>query len=367
MKYIISTCALLCSLTLHAAQPVAGKWITDQQHQTLNDPQSSGLTFRHGELIHLSDNSAAPELRNKLLRINPHTAQLLAAPIELTVSPALKKSCFAELLHNNPDWESLDWDRKDDTSFVTVTEDSSKFSLNDECARRYADTYATDYPTLLVKIKTDKALTKAEIVAVRPVQFPQSASVGNFPNDGIEGLAFDDNNNLYLALEKNMANKPMIFKTPYTQNFWDTEDFVQVTDTELQLPAIDDENHPLNGMDFLPSPIKGHPGYLVTAARNDDQLWIFDLSKQQQPFVQQLNFYAPTDDTGNCPAYEQMVQTAIEGIAIDGDTVYMVNDPWKQHYPDNIQCPANAANFKKFAPLLFKVLVDPRWFIDKDK
>lgn len=363
MKYFLTACSLLCSLGIHAAQPLAGKWITDQQQQTLNDAQSSGLTFRHGELIHLSDNSASPELRNKLLRINPATARLIAPAIELTVSPTLNGSCFAELLHNQPDWESLDWDRKDDTSFIAVTEDSSKFSLKGECASRYAKTHSTEYPTLLVKIQTDKALTQAEIVAVRPVQFPNSAKVGNFPNDGIEGLAFDDSGNLYLALEKNQANKPMIFQTPYTANFWATENFVEVTDTGLELPPIDDENHPLNGMDFLPSPVKGHPGYLVAAARNDDQLWIFDLSKQQKPFVQSLTFFAPTDDSGNCPAYEQMVQTAIEGIAIDSDTVYMVNDPWKKHYPDNIQCPVNEANFKKFAPLLFKMQVDPRWFI----
>lgn len=362
MKSILSACLLL-SFTLNAAQPVAGKWILDQQQQTLNDSQSSGLTFRHGELIHLGDRSASPELRNKLLRINPATAQLLAAPIPLTVHQALHNSCFAELLHDNPDWESLDWDRKDDTTLIAVTEDSSKFSLSEECARRYADTHSTVYPTLLVKIKTDKVLSKAEIVAVRPVQFPEIARVGNFPNDGIEGLTFDDNGNLYLALEKNLANKPMIFKTPYTADFWATESFVQVIDTGLALPPIDDNNHPLNGMDFLPSPLTGHPGYLVTAARNDNQLWIFDLSKQQKPFVQPLTFYAPTDNSGNCPAYEQMVQTAIEGIAIDGDTVYMVNDPWKRHYPDNIQCPANDANFKKFAPLLFKMQLNPEWFI----
>ncbi|MDR6983703.1 hypothetical protein J2X32_002339 [Rheinheimera pacifica] len=359
--YLISI--LFTTGVFATTQPVAGKWITDLQGQTLTDPQSSGFTWRHGELIHLGDNSAAEHMRNKLLRINPHTAQLNAEPLNITVSSQVLSGCFGELFSKYPDFESLTWDRADDTVFITVTEDSSFVQLSADCKAKYGDTHSTDFPTLLVRIETDRNMSRAEITAVRPVQFPKSAVVGNAPNDGIEGLAFDTTGNLYLALEKNQANAPMIFKTPYDKDFWQQQGYVKVQDSGFILPVPDANNHPINGLDYLPAKKAGHPGYLVAAARNDDQLWIIDLSQQQAPFVQQMAYYAPTPADSACPAYEKMVQTAIEGVAVHGDTVYLVNDAWKKHYPDNIQCPANAAHFNKFAPLLFSLPVDPRWFI----
>ncbi|SNY44224.1 hypothetical protein SAMN06297280_0707 [Arsukibacterium tuosuense] len=354
---------------------IGGQWLTDQSGQNLIDPQSSGLTLRHGELIHLGDNSAALPMRNILLRINPQTGQLTAPPVKITIASQLLQNCFADLLTDYPDWESLTWDRQDDTTLVTVTEDSSGYKLSPECARRYADTHSTSYPTLLVKIKTDQALTQAEIVAVRPVQFPARAKVGNFSNDGIEGLAFDNDSNLYLALEKNQANAPMIFVTPYSAEFWSSEDFVRVADTGFKLPVPDANNHPINGLDYLPHPDNSHPGYLVAAARNDDQLWVIDISQRQPPFVQQLHFYAPTtvpphvakptntEASDNCPVYEKLRNTSIEGVAVAANQLYLVNDPWQSQYPKNIQCPANAVKFKQFSPLLFQLNTDPRWFI----
>lgn len=364
----------------------AGYWITDSANQSLDDPQSSGLTYRYGELIHISDNSAAEHRRNKLIRINPKTGQLLANPIPITVAEHLKAGCFGELLASYPDYEALTWDRQDDTVFITVTEDSSFVQLSEPCRQRFGQTNSTDYPSLLVKIKTDKALTTAQVVAVRPVQFPSSAQVGNFANDGIEGLAIDNRQQLYLALEKNQANAPMIFSIGYDKQFWQSDDFVRVSDTAFTLPLPDNKNHPINALDYLPSPVAGHPGYLLAAARNDDQLWVIDISQQQPPIVHQMTYYADTTgslaanaevtggatlvetavssagNTAGCPAFENMIQTAIEGVAVAGDIVYLVNDPWKKHYPDNINCPANADNFNKFAPLLFKLFIDPRWF-----
>lgn len=275
-----------------AAQPAAGKWITDLQGQTLTDPQSSGFTFRHGELIHLGDNSAAEPMRNKLLRVNPQTAQLLAEPLPITVADSVLNGCFGELFKQYADFESLTWDRVDDTVFVSVTEDSSFVQLSPECKARYGETNSTDYPTLLVKIDTDKQLSRAQISAVRPVQFPAASLVGNAPNDGIEGLAFDQAGNLYLALEQNAANAPMIFKTPYDKAFWQQDSYVKVQDTGFMLPVADSNDHPINGLDYLPAKKAGHPGYLVAAARNDDQLWIIDISQQQVPFVQQMAYYA---------------------------------------------------------------------------
>ena len=359
--YLISV--LFAVGTQASTQPVAGKWITNPQGQALTDPQSSGFTWRRGELIHLGDNSAAQHMRNKLLRINPDSAQLNAEPVNISVSEQVLNGCFGELFSKYPDFESLTWDRVDDRVLVTVTEDSSFVTLTPECKQRYADTYSTDYPTLLVKIETDSQLSFANITAVRPVQFPESAAVGNAPNDGVEGLAFDSAGNLYLALEQNAANAPMIFKTPYDTAFWQQDGFVKVQDSGFVLPVPDNKDHPINGLDYLPGKKNGHPGYLVAAARNDDQLWIIDLSQKQPPYVQQMAYYASTPADSNCPAYEFMVQTAIEGVAVHGDTVYLVNDAWKKHYPDNIRCQANAANFQQFSPLLFSLPVNPLWFI----
>lgn len=355
--------SLLLAATVQTVQPVAGVWVTDMQGDTLKDPQSSGLTWRHGELVHLGDNSAAPEMRNILLRINATSGQLNSAPVAITVAPALQQGCFADLLNSYPDFEALTWDRVDDTTLITVTEDSSFVSLSAECKAKYGQTNATDYPTLLVKISIDQALSKAEITAVRPVQFPASANVGNFPNDGIEGLALDDQGNLYLGLEQNQANAPMIFKVAYDKQFWQVDDYVKVVDSGLLLPVPDNKDHPINDLDFLPSPKAGHPGYLVAVARNDDQLWLLDLSQQQAPTVVPMAYYAPTLPDSACPAFEPIVQTAAEGVAVTPAGLALINDPWKKHYPDNILCADNAGHFTKYSPLLFKLQLNPLWFV----
>jgi hypothetical protein len=368
MNKVLLAASLLYSGCIIANElPVAGQWLLDSQNATLLDPQSSGLTFRHNELLHIGDNSADPAMRNLLLRIDPDTAQLKAPPIPITVAASLKNSCFAQLLHGVPDFEALTWDRLDDTTLITVTEDSRAYTLSAECQAKYTNTFATDYPSLLVKIKVDKALSQAQIVAVRPVQFPQSAQVGNFANDGIEGLAFDNDRNLFLALEKNSANVPMIFTSRYTADFWQDESFVTVSDAQLNMPNFIGNdvksNHPINALDYLPSNKIAHPGYLIAVARNDDQLWILDLAKQAPAYVQNIGFYAATPANSQCASYEKLSQTAAEGVAVHGNKVFIVNDPWKRHYADNIQCADNAANFTRFSPLLFTLQVNPLWFI----
>lgn len=353
---------LFASTPALASQALTGQWLTDLQGETLADPQTSGLTWRDGELLSLGDQSAAPELRMKIFRINPQTGRFVTAPIPITLSADVRQSCFGDYLANSPDLEALTWDRLDAQTLITVTEDASRAQLSPVCARKFAQTNSTTYPTLLLKISTDAALTRAEITAVRPVQFPAEANVGNLPNDGIEGLAIDDHQNLYLGLEKNMAGLPAIFKTRLTADFWTRDNFVKVIDANLTLPELDDRGHPINDLDFMPSPVPGHPGYLIAAARNDDELWVFDLTNRVKPFVQPLQFYVATDNSGLCPVYERVVQTALEGVAVHGQTLYLVNDPWKQHYPDNVQCEVNARHFLKMAPLLFQQPLDPRWF-----
>lgn len=351
----------MLSPAANASQALTGQWITDLQGQSLADPQTSGLTWWKGELLSLGDQSAAPELRMKIFRLAPDTGRFITAPIPITLSDDVRKSCFGDYLANSPDLEALTWDRLDAQTLITVTEDASRAQLSPECARKFAQTNSTPYPTLLLKISVDSALTRAQIVAVRPVQFPAEANVGNLPNDGIEGLAIDDHQNLYLGLEKNMAGLPAIFKTRLTADFWTRDNFVKVIDANLTLPDLDDRGHPINDLDFMPSPIPGHPGYLIATARNDDELWVFDLTNRVRPFVQPLQFFVATDNSGLCPVYERVVQTALEGIAVHGQSVYLANDPWKQHYPDNVQCEVNTPHFLKMAPLLFQMPADPRW------
>ena len=120
-----------------------------------------------------------------------------------------------------------------------------------------------------------------------------------------------------VALEQDIVNKPRLFKTRLTQDFWLRDNFVKVIDANLTLPVLDDNDHPINGIEFLPSPILGHPGYLVAVARNDDELWVFDLTNRIPPFVQKLSFYVSTDDSGLCPAYDKLVQQA--KLATDKD------------------------------------------------
>ncbi|MBN8446682.1 MAG: hypothetical protein J0M22_14570 [Gammaproteobacteria bacterium] len=353
---------LLFTPLTFAQQALSGQWVRDEQGQTMLDPQPSGLTWWHDELLMLGDQSAEPSMRMKLFRLDPNTSAYKTAPVNIEVSAEVRAGCFGDYLINSPDLEALTWDRIDDTTLITVTEDASRAQLSPTCSKKFAQTNSTAYPTLLLKISTDKSLSKAIITAVRPVQFPIEAQVGNLPNDGIEGLAIDDHQNLYLALEKNMAADPAIFKTRLTPDFWAKDNFVKVIDANLTLPPIDKNGHPINDLEFMPSTVPGHPGYLIAVARNDDQLWIFDLTNRVQPYVEQLSFYVPTDNSGLCPVYERMVQTALEGVTIHNGKIFLINDPWKQHYLDNIQCDTNAENFRRNSPLMFNMNVDPRWF-----
>lgn len=345
-----------------AEQALTGLWLSDSQFKPLPDPQMSGVTWHRDNLVMIADQSAAPEMRMKLFRFNPQNATLTSTPVPITLSKAVREGCFGDYLANSPDLEALTWDRVDDSTFITVTEDASRAQLSPTCARKFSQTNSTKYPTLLLKISIDAAFSRAEITGVRPVQFPLEAQVGDQPNDGIEGLAIDNLQNLYLALEKDLSGKPALFKTRLTADFWAKDNFVKVISANLTLPKLDERPHPINDLEFLPSPIIGHPGYLVAVARNDDQLWIFDLTNRVAPYVHPLSFFIKTDDSGLCPQYERVVQTALEGVTVHDGQMYLVNDPWKQHYAENIQCDVNAANFNAYASLMFSTPYDPRWF-----
>ena len=57
-----------------------------------------------------------------------------------------------------------------------------------------------------------------------------------------------------------------------------------------------------------------------------------------------------------------MDNASIEGLAVIGDTLWLVNDPWKVNYMKNLQCEANRARYEGMAPLLFNMPIDDAWF-----
>ena len=57
-----------------------------------------------------------------------------------------------------------------------------------------------------------------------------------------------------------------------------------------------------------------------------------------------------------------MDNASIEGLTVLDDTLYLVNDPWKENYLKNIQCDSNKARYEAMAPLLFSLPLDPAWF-----
>ena len=77
----------------------------------------------------LADQSATPEMRMKLFRFNPASGQLNAPSLPITLSKQVREGCFGDYLANSPDLEALTWDRVDDTTLITVTEDAYRRTL----------------------------------------------------------------------------------------------------------------------------------------------------------------------------------------------------------------------------------------------
>ncbi|MDU0112010.1 hypothetical protein RT723_03125 [Psychrosphaera aquimarina] len=335
-----------------------GQWITETNGQVMLDPQTSGLKHWRGKLLSISDGSAHQSQSSQLHVIDPKSAVLDEQDMSMTMSENVTSSCFAPYLAYKPDFEALAVDPNDDNVVIIVTEDARSIEgLSAECAKRYQNSGSTDFPSLLVRlyIHDNKSV---EMTHVRPLQFAAEFEVGNFPNDGIEGLAFGQDNQLYLALEKDIHTQPRIFSVQITKDFWNTDEFAKVLDPELRLPQFTAGNHPLNGMDYLA--IDDHPGYLIAAARNDNQLWFIDLSKQNPTKIITLDFMAETNDN-SCEPWELMDNSSLEGLGVIGSTIWVVNDPWKRNYLKNINCPSNQANYEKMAPLLFSLPVAEEW------
>lgn len=341
--------------------PLQGQWLTESTGDVMLDPQTSGLKSWRGKLLSVSDGSADISQRKQLHVIEPKNALVLEESLLFVMSEAVQQSCFAAYLNDAPDLEALAVDPRNDKVFVVVTEDATRGeSMSESCFEKYRNSGSTDYPTLLVRLELqdDNSLL---ITHVRPLQFEASLNIGNFPNDGIEAMTFGPDGTLYLGLEKDKQVNARIFSVKVEDSFWASDDFVQVTDLELRLPKFETGNHPINAMDYLPR--TNHPGYLVAAARNDNNIWLVDLKKQHETKIIPVHYYAPTNSNDpNCGQWELMNNASLEGLAVVGDKIWMINDPWKKYYKENVVCETNRTKYEQMAPLLFSMPIDPNWF-----
>ena len=365
MKQLVLLCIVMalaaCSeQNAPEGQGVYGSWITDQSGRAMPDPQPSGLVSWRGRLISVSDGSATDQQKLSLHRIRKADATLAESSLAMQLTSEIANSCFSSYLSDSPDLEALAVDPRDDRVFVTVTEDATRAgSYSFPCRSRFSLTGSTEFPTLLIRLYLgdDGVL---QMTDVRPVQFKAKHAVGDFPNDGIEALAFAPDGTLYLGLEKDKAGNARIFSLNINDSFWESDDFATVTDPGLKLPQFESGNHPINGMDFIK--VDEQHSYLIAAARNDDELWIIDTKGREQAKRIKLHFLAPTPSGSGCDNWEVMDNASIEGVAVDNQTLWLVNDPWKRNYMKNVQCPANRNNYRAMAPLLFKMDIDPQWF-----
>ncbi len=338
-----------------------GRWITEPNGSVMLDPQTSGLTFWRDKLLSLSDGSADASQQKQLHIIHPSTAKLNKNSLVMTMSDRVNNSCFASYLADAPDLEALAVDPNNDNVFIVVTEDATRSEpLSASCQKRYAASGSTDFPTVLMRLELVDDSTVL-ITHVRPIQYNENYNIGNFPNDGIEGLTFGLNNTLYLALERDQKGKARIFSVEINESFWQSEEFTQVKDTHVVLPKFDSIHHPINAITYVPK--NNHKGFLIAAARNDNQLWVIDLEHTVPTTIIPLAFLAPTHANNlECEQWESIGNTSIEGAVYQNNQLWLVNDPWKKHYLDNIQCETNRKNYEQFVPLLFSLPVKSHWF-----
>jgi len=358
--YLSATCALADD-TSHQQVILKGKWLVETSEKVMLDPQTSALKFWRGKLLSLSDRSAHESQQKQLHIIDSSNAIVAEKSLVMTLSKNIQESCFYPYLADKPDFEALAIDPNNDNVFFIVTEDAREgVQLSHECQQRFKETGSTKYPSLLVRLEIDKN-NILSMTHVRPLQFSASYDIGDFANDGIEGLAFGKNNTLYLGLEKDNKGLARIFSLPLTDKFWKSDEFAPVVDTEVVLPAFKKGRHPINGMDYLP--VDNHPGYIAAAARNDNQLWIIDLANKKPTKVISMKFLAPVINNDNqCKDWELIGNTSLEGVAVANNNIWLINDPWKAHYMENVKCESNRDKYKNLSPLLFSLPISKQWF-----
>lgn len=337
-----------------------GRWLREADGQIMQDPQTSGLSVWQGKLVSISDGSARADQQRRLHVIDPASATLMAKKEEMRIGSRVRRSCFSNYLADEPDLEALVADPQDPDIFYTVTEDATRTgALSARCQQRYKETGSTDYPTLLVRIERTSE-GDLYMSRVRPLQFGRDMKVGDFPNDGIEGMALGADNTLYLALEKDASGMPRIFSVVMNDGFWETTDFIAVDEPAIRMPQWQSGNHPFNALEYYHH--EPHDkGYLLAMARNDDVLWILDPEGKKAPRRVPMRFYAETGSQ-DCDADEVMDNASIEGITVMEGTLWLVNDPWKVNYMKNVQCQSNQNRYEAMAPLLFSTPLKADWF-----
>lgn len=330
------------------ALKVQARWLKTADSGDFLDPQPSALKAWRSRLLSISDRSALPVQQKHIHIINPASATVEKS-LPIVLSDAVKNSCFGAYLAGEPDYEALAVDSRDDSVFYLATEDARQSGgLNHDCQKQYGNSGSTDYPALLVRIKLQGDRFVAN--GVRALAYANEDDVGDYPNDGLEGLTMVGTT-LYLGKEKDAKSKARVFKLNMDDAFWRQSDFAYLQDAKLLMPVTGRGNHPINAMDYLPASKPHHPGYLLAAARNDNQLWLLDLAQQQPAKVIPLAFYAPAQGD-DCAETELMHNYSIEGLAIVDDQIWLVNDPWKPQYPKNIQCKNNTSRYQQYVPLL---------------
>lgn len=358
--YLSATCALADD-SIHQQVTLKGKWLVETNDKVMLDPQTSALKLWRGKLLSLSDRSAHESQQKQLHIIDPSDAIVAEQSFKMMMSNQIKESCFYPYLADKPDFEALAIDPNNDNVFIIVTEDARDgVQLTAACQKRFQKTGSTKYPSLIVRLEIDKN-NILSMTHVRPLQFAASYAVGDFANDGIEGLAFGKNNTLYLGLEKDSKDLARIFSLTLSDNFWESDEFAPVVDTKVVLPAFEKGAHPINGMDYLP--VDNHPGYIAAAARNDNQLWIIDLANEKSTKVISMQFLAPVmSNDDQCKSWELIGNSSLEGVAVADNNIWLINDPWKAHYKENVKCESNRHKYESFSPLLFSLPISKQWF-----
>jgi hypothetical protein len=346
-----------------------GNWILEEDGSLMQDPQTSGLTYIDGYLYSISDASAKMHQVKQLHKMSVDTGRIVEkiGPIQLSKEIS-EKSCFAKYLEDKPDYEGLVRLPNSQTEWLVVTEDASRGELiSAQCLAKYSAANFTHFPSLLVKLELiNETLT---LTGVRVLQFDAKDKVDkrlsgndNIENDGFEGIAITREGSILLGLEKDADEKPRVFQLDYNQTLFDSIDtFVKVKDSGLLFPDFLSFKNPINGMEVY-YPDANSTGFLITAARNANQLWILDLAKQALPIIVDLNLYAPSDTSQGCASRHRIRNTALEGVAVHGNILYLINDPWKQEYPNNIICAQDKDRYLGMSPLLFSLPIDGAWF-----
>jgi len=355
------------STQFHSAT-IVGKWLTESNGEYMQDPQTSGLTVVGDKMYSVSDASALEHQIRRLHVINKNTAVIDTTLGSIEIAPHVANaSCFADYLNTRPDYEALVAIPGQTNQWLIVTEDGTRGSkIEGECFDQFANNNFTRYPALIAKLEViNKTLL---LTGVRAIEFDaldntDKRGLGqNIENDGIEGLAFTRDNRLLFGIEQDASAAARVFEIAYSPDMFDTLDsFLKVTDSKLLFPSSMSLINPINGMDVY-YPSEDSEGYLIAVARNNDQLWILDLAKQRPAIIVDLILYAPSDAKCGKGTSHKIRNSALEGLAVDGERLFLINDPWRQQYPNNATCIYDKPRYEEFTPLLFELAINPMWF-----